>query len=189
MTGCKKCSVEEKVIQLKKLICEKFRQIFTKTRTFSNPYIMVLTTSDQKRTAVLCLYLWICIVCQKVSSEKLRCPAKSASDQVPADVYSAFADNKKFKGLNALPVDVDYREHATVHAFVQQNASWHKCHRKFNNYVLECARRKHSRKRKSTEGGATGRSKRKPNLVNTHHFFCGGTTTLSHHMCSLPLDN
>ena len=35
----------------------------------------------------------LCIVCQKVSSEKLRCPAKS--NQAPADVYSAFLDNVK----------------------------------------------------------------------------------------------
>ena len=76
----------------------------------------------------------LCIVCQKVSSEKLRCPAKSASDQAPADVYSAFIDNvKKFKDLNALPVDVDSRKHGTVQAFVQYNVSWHKqCHQKFN---------------------------------------------------------
>ena len=40
----------------------------------------------------------LCIVCQKVSSEKLCCPAKSASDQAPADVYSAILDNvMKFK--------------------------------------------------------------------------------------------
>ena len=75
----------------------------------------------------------LCIVCQKVSS-KLRCPAKSASDQAPADVYSTFLDNvKKFKNLNALSVDVDYGEHGTVQAFVQLNMSWHKkCHQKFN---------------------------------------------------------
>ena len=57
-------------------------------------------------------------VCRKVSSEKLRCPAKSASDQAPAEVYSTFLDNvKKFKDLNALPVDVNYGEHGTVQAF------------------------------------------------------------------------
>ena len=50
-------------------------------------------------------------------------------------------------------------------------------HRKFNNSMLERARRKQSRKRKSTEGGATDRSKRTPNLVNTHSIFCGGTTS------------
>ena len=60
-----------------------------------------------------------CIVCQKVLSEKYHCPAKSASDQAPADVYSAFLDNvKKFNNLNALPLDVDYGEHGTVEAFV-----------------------------------------------------------------------
>ena len=84
----------------------------------------------------------LCIVCQELSSEKLHCPAKSALDQAPADVYSAFIDNvMKFKDLNALPVDVDYGEHGTVQAFVQHNASWHKqCHQKFNNSMLESAR-------------------------------------------------
>ena len=62
----------------------------------------------------------LCIVCQTVSSEKLRCSAKSASDQTPADVYSAFLQNvEKFKDLNALPIDVDNGEHGAV----QHNAS------------------------------------------------------------------
>ena len=49
----------------------------------------------------------LCIVCQTVSSEKLRCPAKSASDQTPADVYSAFLENvEKFKDLRLQNVRV-----------------------------------------------------------------------------------
>ena len=78
----------------------------------------VLTTLDQHIAAALWFAMsrpmdWdLCIVCQTVSLEKLRCPAKSASDQTPADVYSAFLENvEKFKDLNALPVDVDYGEH------------------------------------------------------------------------------
>ena len=83
--------------------------------------------------------------------------------------------------MNALPVDVDYGEHGTVQAFVQNNASWHKqCHQKYNNSMLERARQRQVRKRKSA-GEATNRSKRKPNLVNTHCIFCGDTTTESLH--------
>ena len=122
----------------------------------------------------------LCTVCQKVSS-----------DQAPADVYSAFLDNvKKFKDLNPSPVDVDYGEHGTVQACVQHNVSWHQqCHQKFNNSMLERARQKQSRKRKSAEGGATDRSKRskrKPNLVNTHCIFVMEQPP-SHYMSSLPL--
>ena len=46
-------------------------------------------------------------------------------------------------------------------------------------FMLEHARRKQSGKRKSTERGATNRSKRKHNLVC---IFCNGTTTESLHV-------
>ena len=45
---------------------------------------------------------------------------------------------KKFKELDALPVNVDYGEQGTALAFVENNASWHKqCHQKFNKSKLE----------------------------------------------------
>ncbi len=125
----------------------------------------------------------LCIVCQKNSSEKLRCPAHCASDQAPADVYSAFLQNvENFRELNALPVDVNFGEHGTVQAFVQHSASWHKqCHQKFNNSMLERARQRLMRKRKSVEGEVTLRSKRKLNLTSTHCIFCDETTSESLH--------
>ena len=157
--------------------------IFAKTRTFRS---FTNSCPDHLRSANSSCFLWFGIVCQTVSSEKLRCPAKSASDQTPADVYSVFLENfEKFKELNALPVDVDYGEHGIVQAFVQHNASWHKqCHQKYNNSMLERARQRQIRKRKSAEGEATNRSKCKKILT----VFIVVTQLLSHYcMSSLPL--
>ena len=71
----------------------------------------------------------LCIICQKVSSEKLR-PVKCSGNLAPVKIYNAFLENfNSFKDLGALPVKVDYGESVTAQVFMQNNASWHKsCH-------------------------------------------------------------
>lgn len=135
----------------------------------------------------------LCIICQRVSSEELRCPNKFASDRSPAAIYNAFLENvEEFKNLNALPVKVDYGKQGTSETFVQNNALWHKhCHQKFNNSMLERVKLRLKRKRGSQvgEGEAACRPKRQSTTINTLCTFCGDMTTdLLHEFTTFNMD-
>ena len=133
----------------------------------------------------------LCIICQKVSSEKLRCPVKCSGNLAPVEIYNAFLENfNSFKDLGALPVKVDYGESVTAQVFMQNNASWHKrCHQKFNTSMLECAKKGQKRKGSSDEGHTACRPKRKPNSMSTTCIFCGDVTTeLLHEFTAFNMD-
>ena len=89
----------------------------------------------------------LCVICQKTSSEGLRCPLRNCSD-----VYSSFLSNvEEFRELDSLPVNVNCGNQGTVESFTHNKASWHKqCHQKFNSSMLHRVHLK--RKRESTEG-------------------------------------
>ena len=76
----------------------------------------------------------LCVLCQKKTSEDLRCPIHNISD-----VYSAFLNNvEEFRKLECLPVNINYGDLGTVQNFVNNNAACHKqCHQKFNNSKLK----------------------------------------------------
>lgn len=86
----------------------------------------------------------LCVICQKKTSEELRCPLIN-----PLDVYNAFVKNmEEFKKLDCLPVDIDLKEDG--HALMENHAKWHKqCHQKFNNAKLERAKLKRQREEKT----------------------------------------
>ena len=83
-----------------------------------------------------CIDWKLCVLCQKKTSEDLRCPNHNISD-----VYSAFDIRK----LECLPVKINFGDPSTVQNFVDSNAAWHKqCHQKSNNSKLKCMQLKNA---------------------------------------------
>ena len=75
-----------------------------------------------------CIDWKLCVICQKKTSEDLRCPIHNISD-----VYSAFYNVDEFRKLENLPVKINFGNQGTVQNFVDNKAAWHKqCHQKFN---------------------------------------------------------
>ena len=95
----------------------------------------------------------MCLLCLKVTSEILRCPAESKRLDIGAGKgYSTLSLNiTRFRELNELPMPIDLiclDEGNGVEATLRKNkAKWHKsCHSKFNITKLKRAeKRKHSR--------------------------------------------
>ena len=121
-----------------------------------------------------------CKLCQKKTSEHLRCLIHNISD-----VYSAFLNNvEEFRKLECLPVKINFGNQGTVQNFVDNNAAWHKqCHQKFNNSELKCAQLK-----KASEGVddddticyATRAKRSKPSSSQDHSRFCDDDSKSEH---------
>ena len=80
-----------------------------------------------------CIDWKLCDICQKKTSEDLRCPIHNISD-----VYSAFYNAEEFRKLECLPIKINFGNQGTVQNCVDNNAAWHKqCHQKFNNSKLK----------------------------------------------------
>ena len=60
----------------------------------------------------------LCVICQKKTSEELRCPLIN-----PLDVYNAFVKNvEEFKKLDCLPVEIDIKDGQVL---MEYHAKWH----------------------------------------------------------------
>ena len=65
-----------------------------------------------------------CIICQKLTTEELRCTTKCALDRSPADCLMLFLYNvEAFRDLGALPVNLNCGGHGTAKKLVQNNTS------------------------------------------------------------------
>jgi hypothetical protein len=84
----------------------------------------------------------ICVICSECGPA-LKCPADSYANNA-SEVYATFLKHvSAFKQLNALPVNVDFRENGSVHQFMENKAKWHKaCHLKFSHSKLLREQRK-----------------------------------------------
>ena len=97
-----------------------------------------------------------CIVCQKSTSEELRCPLRASNYRAhPKAVYTSFLCNVLFllfKALEALatalsmPLDID------AEVLIENEASWHKsCHLQFSTSKLNKAKERLARKREQAQ--------------------------------------
>ncbi|KAG0727322.1 hypothetical protein GWK47_034911 [Chionoecetes opilio] len=86
-----------------------------------------------------------CAVCQKKTSEPLRCPlnAHGADKSAPA-VYGSFLEKvTQFRELNALPVPLAFGAATDVDELIRNHAQWHKsCHDQFNTQKLARAKKR-----------------------------------------------
>ena len=86
-----------------------------------------------------------CIVCQKKTSEPLRCPLNvhGADKSAPA-VYGSFLEKvTQFRELNALPVPLAFGAATDVDELIRNHAQWHKsCHDQFNAQKLARAKKR-----------------------------------------------
>ena len=85
-----------------------------------------------------------CIICQKDTSEPLKCPLDSRDPSGKTDAYSSFLANvQQFRGINVLPTSICFGSDLTASDFEMNCASWHKsCRLKFNNTKLSRAKKK-----------------------------------------------
>lgn len=86
----------------------------------------------------------LCIICQKDTTEPLRCPLQTpGTSGDKSDVYRSFLANvEQFRAIDALPTELHFSDAETASNFASHSASWHKsCHLKFNNSKLAKARK------------------------------------------------
>ena len=99
-----------------------------------------------------------CIVCQKKTSEALKCPLKAEGSGDKSGAYVSFMANvNEFKRLKEVPVPLCLGEDGDVDELVKNQAKWHKsCHLKFSIGKLERAV-KRKRDEQSDDSGPTKR--------------------------------
>ena len=118
-----------------------------------------------------------CIICQKDTSEELRCPLRSrgADKSDPRSVYNSFLHNvSEFRdSLDViLPVSLTLPPDTNVDVLIEKEAVWHKsCHLQFSKSKLNKAKEKAARKRnldqaKPEEEKATKTRKLSSNMKN-----------------------
>ncbi len=127
------------------------------------------------------------IICQKKSSEDLRCPTHNSTE-----VYTAFFNNvEAFSKLDRLPVDIDFCDQGTVDHFVVNQACWHKkCHQKFNTSMLKRVQLKRSKESEELEASScNSKLKRRCNSVQQNVcLFCDSSSGNLHEFTTLSAD-
>ena len=75
----------------------------------------------------------MCFICQKKTSEPLKCPLNTRGNRDNSEIYSSFLNNvSTFRTLSTLPIALNFGEDMTACELVQNQAAWHKsCHNKF----------------------------------------------------------
>ena len=88
----------------------------------------------------------LCIICQKDTSEPLKCPLHNpvTSSDKKTDVYRSFLENvEQFRDIGALPIELHFGSNESADNLASHSASWHKsCHLKFNNSKLSKAKKR-----------------------------------------------
>ena len=88
----------------------------------------------------------LCVICQKKTSEVLKCPLQNPVQKArsKSEAYTAFLKNvEEFRKIDALPLIVKFGCKETAENFTFHRASWHKsCLAKFNNCKLTRAKKK-----------------------------------------------
>jgi len=87
----------------------------------------------------------LCLICQKDTSEPLRCPLQTpGTSGDKSHAYRSFLANvEQFRAIDNLPTKLCFGNDETATNFTSHSASWHKsCHLKFNNSKLMKATKK-----------------------------------------------
>lgn len=102
----------------------------------------------------------MCLICQEVTTESLKCPLHVEGSGDKSKPYSSFLKSvHAFRALGTLPVVLTFGEDMTVDELVQNQGSWHKsCYVKFSKGKLERAAKK--RERGAAEMDSTTQEKR-----------------------------
>lgn len=132
----------------------------------------------------------LCVICQRNTGEPLRCPLDSLNAESSHASYEAFLQNaSKFKELNELPIDLQFRaDEENVESFVRNRAVWHKtCYVKFSNTKLE---RAEARKRKQTQDAQHNESSRvkRKKISKNVCIFCEMDSDNLHEVTTLEVD-
>ena len=123
----------------------------------------------------------LCIICQKDTTEPLKCPLHNpiASGDQTGPYESFLANVGQFRTINALPTPIFFEPHENAESFAKHNASWHKsCYLKYNNSKLVKAKRKSA---SSKDDPKRKRSKRQASTIDNCMFSEKGSEESSLH--------
>ena len=83
----------------------------------------------------------MCLICQQMIKEPLKCPLNAKGDRDLSISYSSFLTNvSAFRTLGILPVVLKFSNDITTEELVQNQAAWHKsCYVKFSSEKLKRA--------------------------------------------------
>ena len=89
----------------------------------------------------------MCLICQEMSKEPLKCLLKAEATRDKTETYGSFLKNvHTFRAMDMLQVVLDFGEDMTVDDLVQNRGAWHKsCYVKFSKEKLERAIKERSR--------------------------------------------
>lgn len=131
-----------------------------------------------------------CVICQKATSEPLRCPLQTQRHGDKSIPYDSFLNRvMMFRKLNKLPASLDnLGEDITVNDFIVNEANWHKsCHAKFSQDKLERAK-----KRASSDTDVSDVKRicpQRQSLKKNLCIFCQEETGLLHEFSTLQADS
>ena len=136
-----------------------------------------------------------CVLCQKVTSERLRWPFDSKKLDVDS-WYENFGINiKRFCEMGCLPIEIDFlaldHDGDLVDTLIKSKATWHKsCRNKFSNLKLERA----EKRRAKDDDPSHPRIKKFPRRNSSFEpcsccFFCGECSGELHRSSTFNIDS
>lgn len=114
-----------------------------------------------------------CILCQKVTTESLRCPAESIRNDVGVGLgYSTLSLNLvRFNELHEMPIPIDLNRlddgNGLEPTLQEHKAKWHKsCYLKFNTTKLQRAEKRKSAVKGSDDDSTTSKKYTRQSITN-----------------------
>ena len=116
----------------------------------------------------------LCCICQKNSSEPLKCPLNVNGGGDKLEVYSTFLRNViTFRTYKALPMSLNFGEDMTASDLGYNKASWHKsCHNKFGKDKIERLMRKRNKEETTETGECVVKRNRRQSVEKMACLFC-----------------
>ena len=135
----------------------------------------------------------LCVICQKSTSEGLKCPLSTPGRQDKLAPYDSFLKRVNvFRELNQLALPLSHLVNGIIaNDLVVNRAHWHKsCHMKFSNDKIERLKRKRT-KLESSDADATNTKRaciRRQSLDKNSCIFCLECDDTLHSVSTLETD-
>lgn len=134
----------------------------------------------------------VCVICQKETSECLKCPLNAVGRDDNSQPYENFLQSvKEFRKMNCLPVTLYFDEATSVDDLITNKASWHKsCYGKFSKCRLERLQKKRDLKEAgSSQESVRGKRQRIHSTQSNECIFCSTNDSDLHKFMTLDADN
>ena len=130
----------------------------------------------------------LCIVCQQHTTEALRCPLNSRTEEL-CQAYKSFLENvKSFRELKKLPLS--FGEDINVDRLVRHRAQWHKsCGTKFNLNKLDRAQKREMAVSSETRAADKKRHRQRESQDKSTCIFCRESSEHLHEFMTIRAGN